>query len=180
MSSAELAAEVQTGLRVGLMRVLGLFARRRFGTWYLSKTQPAIDRALYRASRGRCTLAGFGTGVQMLMLTSTGARTGQERLTPLATVPEPDGSFLLLASNFGRASDPGWAFNLRAHPHALISYRGHTCPVRAEELDDRQRTAARSGPLAMLPAWRRYDDLPSGRIVPIFRLHPVDAGTATP
>lgn len=162
------------------MTMLGAVVRRRSGTWYLARTQPTIDRALYRLSRGRLTLAGFGTGVQMLILTTTGARTGRQRLTPLATVPEPGGSFLVLASNFGRATDPGWAFNLRAHPLAQVSHRGVTRTMRALELDEEQRAAARGGPLAALPDWRRYDNLDSGRVVPIFRLHPADTHLATP
>ena len=60
----------------------------------------------------------------MLMLRSTGAKSGLERETPMATVPLDDGRFLVVGSNFARESHPAWTHNLLANPDAAIVFRG--------------------------------------------------------
>ncbi|HET7721027.1 MAG TPA: nitroreductase family deazaflavin-dependent oxidoreductase, partial [Acidimicrobiales bacterium] len=73
------------------------------------KVVPRLDRALHRVTGGRVILS--GGMVPSLMLTTTGAKTGQPRKTPLATVPH-DGALYLVGSNFGRESHPAWSGNL--------------------------------------------------------------------
>ncbi|MBO4256903.1 nitroreductase family deazaflavin-dependent oxidoreductase [Streptomyces griseorubiginosus] len=116
---------------------------------------PALDRAVHRLTRGKVLLS-----AQMLpgvILTSTGARSGQRRRTPLACMPEEGGrSWLLIGSNFGRTDHPAWTHNLLAHPDAEISWKGADIPVRAQLLEGEERTAAWKALLAFWPPYATY------------------------
>ena len=76
----------------------------------------------------------------IVMLTTTGARTGELRTLPVLALPVDD-DLILIASNYGRPSNPGWYYNLRAQPYVTIIWRGSSVPMHARELtgDERQR-----------------------------------------
>jgi deazaflavin-dependent oxidoreductase (nitroreductase family) len=116
---------------------------------------PALDRAVHRLTRGKVLLS-----AQMLpgvILTSTGARSGLTRRTPLACMPQEDGrSWLLVGSNFGRTDHPAWTHNLLAHPDAEVSWKGADIPVRARLLQGEERTAAWKELLAVWPPYATY------------------------
>jgi deazaflavin-dependent oxidoreductase (nitroreductase family) len=129
---------------------------------------PALDRAVHRLTGGRYLLS-----TQMLpglILTSTGARTGQLRRTPLACMPEDDGkSWLLVGSNFGRPGHPAWSHNLLAHPEASISWKGRDIPVTARLLAGEERAEAWQALLAFWPPYATYQARVT-RQIRLFRL----------
>jgi deazaflavin-dependent oxidoreductase (nitroreductase family) len=122
---------------------------------------PALDRAVHRLTRGKVLLS-----AQLLpgiVLTVRGARSGLERRTPLACMPEgPEqgaagtGSWILVGSNFGRADHPAWTANLLAHPDAVISWQGEDIPVTARLLEGEERDAAWKAVLAFWPPYATY------------------------
>lgn len=130
---------------------------------------PALDRALSTLTGGRASFSGLA--VPTIVLTTTGARSGQARSTPLATLPEAGGSFLVVGSNFGRARHPAWTANLLARPRATVTWRGSTAPVRAELLGGRARAEAWEQLLVVWPTYARYAERVS-RELRVFRLHP--------
>jgi deazaflavin-dependent oxidoreductase (nitroreductase family) len=73
---------------------------------------------------------GVEPGRHLLLLTTTGARTGQERTSPMMYVPEGD-RLLVIASNAGAARHPNWYHNLVAHPEVTVEVTGETYPARA-------------------------------------------------
>ncbi|MFJ1974428.1 nitroreductase/quinone reductase family protein [Streptomyces sp. NPDC087903] len=116
---------------------------------------PALDRAVHRLTRGKVLLS-----AQMLpgiVLTSTGARSGLERRTPLACMPEEGGrSWILVGSNFGRPGHPAWTHNLLARPEARISWKGEDIPVTALPLEGEERAAAWQAVLRFWPPYATY------------------------
>ncbi|MEU0384267.1 nitroreductase family deazaflavin-dependent oxidoreductase [Streptomyces chartreusis] len=116
---------------------------------------PALDRAVHRLTRGKVLLS-----AQLLpgvVLTSTGAKSGLPRRTPLACVPEEGGrGWLLVGSNFGRPGHPAWSHNLLAHPDARISWKGEDIPVTARLLEGAERAAAWQAVLAFWPPYAAY------------------------
>ncbi|MFF2429596.1 nitroreductase family deazaflavin-dependent oxidoreductase [Streptomyces mirabilis] len=115
---------------------------------------PAMDRAVHRLTRGRVLLS-----AQLLpgiVLTVRGARSGLERRTPLACMPEGEGGWILVGSNFGRPDHPAWTANLLAHPDAVISWQGEDIPVRARLLEGEERDAAWKAVLAFWPPYATY------------------------
>jgi F420H(2)-dependent quinone reductase len=82
-----------------------------------------VHRALYRWSNGR--LGGRLRGGPVLLLTTTGRTTGQERTWPLSYLPLDD-EVVLIASAHGSPSQPAWYRNLRAHPLVRVQQGGTT------------------------------------------------------
>lgn len=116
---------------------------------------PALDRAVHRITRGRVLLS-----AQMLpgvVLTSTGAKSGLVRRTPLACMPEEAGrTWILIGSNFGRDGHPAWTANLIAHPEAEVSWKGADIPVTATLLTGEERAAVWKRALAFWPPYATY------------------------
>ncbi|WP_432137398.1 MULTISPECIES: nitroreductase family deazaflavin-dependent oxidoreductase [unclassified Streptomyces] len=127
---------------------------------------PPLDRAVHRLTRGKVLLS-----AQMLpgvVLTSTGARSGQARRTPLACMPD-DSGWILVGSNFGRPGHPAWTHNLLAHPDAEISWKGADVPVTARLLKGEEREAAWKAVLAFWPPYAAYQERVE-REIRLFRL----------
>ncbi|MFG2807921.1 nitroreductase family deazaflavin-dependent oxidoreductase [Streptomyces massasporeus] len=129
---------------------------------------PALDRAVHRLTRGKVLLS-----AQLLpgvVLTSTGARSGLPRRTPLACMPEGDGrGWILVGSNFGRPGHPAWSHNLLAHPDAEISWKGRDVPVTARLLTGEERAAAWQALLRFWPPYAAYQARVE-REIRVFRL----------
>ncbi|MFG2224139.1 nitroreductase family deazaflavin-dependent oxidoreductase [Streptomyces sp. NPDC048644] len=128
---------------------------------------PALDRTVHRLTRGKVLLS-----ARMLpgaILTATGARSGLPRSTPLACLPQEDGGWLLIGSNFGRPGHPAWTGNLIKHPEAEVNWRGRDLPVRARLLAGEERERAWSAALACWPPYAAYQSRVD-REIRLFRL----------
>ncbi|MGG7573217.1 nitroreductase family deazaflavin-dependent oxidoreductase [Streptomyces sirii] len=115
---------------------------------------PALDRAVHRLTRGKVLLS--ARMLPGLILTATGARSGQPRRTPLACLPREDGGWLLIGSNFGRPGHPAWTGNLLRNPEAEVSWRGEDIPVRARLLTGEERARAWRAALEFWPPYAAY------------------------
>ncbi|WP_198539994.1 nitroreductase family deazaflavin-dependent oxidoreductase [Streptomyces sp. CT34] len=128
---------------------------------------PALDRAVHRLTGGRVLLS-----ARMLpgaVLTATGARSGQPRRTPLACLPQDDGGWLLVGSNFGRPGHPAWTGNLLKNPEAEVSWRGRDIPVRARLLTGAERARAWRAAQERWPPYAAYQARVT-REIRLFRL----------
>ena len=130
---------------------------------------PRIHRAISRLTRGRTLLD--SAAQPMLMLYTTGAKTGQARETPLGAVPLEEGRFLVVGSNFARDHHPAWTANLLANPNAEIVYRGKRTPVRTRLLAGAEREARWQTAVAWYPLWIQYDAV-TERELRLFELEP--------
>jgi len=133
------------------------------------KVVPPADKVLTRLTGGRFLLS--AAIVPSLVLTTIGAKSGEPRLAPLATLPRDDGSFYVVGSNFGRATHPAWTGNLIAHPAATVMYRGRTVDVVATLLDGEEKAAIWPQLTAIWPTYDRYVEV-SGRDIRVFHLMP--------
>ncbi|MER6470516.1 nitroreductase family deazaflavin-dependent oxidoreductase [Streptomyces collinus] len=131
---------------------------------------PALDRAVHRLTRGRVLLSALM--LPGVILTSTGARSGLPRRTPLACMPAADGrGWVLVGSNFGRTGHPAWTHNLLAHPDASISWKGRDVPVTARLLTGAERAAVWRELLVFWPPYAAYQARVE-REIRLFRLEP--------
>jgi deazaflavin-dependent oxidoreductase (nitroreductase family) len=140
-------------------------------SWIRPRALVLIDRAGFRLSGGRTTLSAWVSGLPIIMLTTTGARTGIERTLPVLALPDDD-RLVVIASNFGRASHPGWYYNLRARPYAVIRWKGTSVDVRARVLtgEERQRYVERG--IEAYPWWEPYHRRAAPRRIPVIMLEP--------
>jgi deazaflavin-dependent oxidoreductase (nitroreductase family) len=135
------------------------------------KVLPPIERALTRLTGGRVQVSGLL--VPSLVLSSKGARSGEERQSPLMYTPDGSGRALVAGTSFAREKHPAWTYNLMANPDAVITVRGRRLSVRATLIDaDDEREAAWRRIEGQWPGYRGYER-DSGRRVRIFRLQPV-------
>jgi deazaflavin-dependent oxidoreductase (nitroreductase family) len=132
------------------------------------KIVPHLDRALHKMSGGRIIMS--GGMLPSLVLTTTGAKTGQRRTTPLATKPE-GGSWYVVGSNFGRDNHPAWTANLIASPDAEVSFRAHTTAVHAHLLTTEEKADIWARLVTFWPNYDVYVER-SGRDLRVFRLDP--------
>lgn len=133
------------------------------------KVVPPMDRALHKLTGGRVIVSRLL--VPSMVLTTTGRKSGQPRESPLACVPDDDGGWWVVGSNFGREHHPAWTANLIAEPRASVSFEGRSTPVHANLLTDDQK--AEVWP-RLTAAWPAYDDYvqSSGRNIRVFHLVP--------
>ena len=93
-------------------------------------------RAVYRLTRGR--LLGHVAGMPVLLLTTTGRRSGRARTTPL-TYFEAGDDLVIVASNGGEDQAPAWWLNLRQQPRATITIGTRSRSVTARATTDEER-----------------------------------------
>jgi deazaflavin-dependent oxidoreductase (nitroreductase family) len=139
------------------------------GAWTFARVLPPVDRALDRATHGRRSAPDLLAGLPVLMVTTTGRRSGQRRTTPLISVPVGD-DLALLGTNFGGPSTPAWVHNLEADPHATVAYRGTPVEVVARPATDDERTAVWAASRDVYAGYAKYQRRVQDREIRIFVL----------
>ncbi len=129
-----------------------------------------IDRVLLPLTRGRLTISRLL--YPTLLLTTTGARSGRPRDTPLIYLRDGE-RIVLLASNFGEPRHPAWYHNLRATPRALVTAGGATAPYLAREAEGAEREELWRRALAFYGGYAAYSRRAGGRRIPIMVLEPL-------
>jgi deazaflavin-dependent oxidoreductase (nitroreductase family) len=141
------------------------------GSWVLARTLHHADRVVYRVSRGRTTLAAVLSGLPVVMLTTTGAKSGRRIASPILAIPE-GGGMVVVGSNFGRPHHPGWIHNLRADPHARIEVDGTARDVVAEEITGEERDRLMTLATEVYPGFPAYVRRATPRHIRVLRLIP--------
>ncbi|MCP4963789.1 MAG: nitroreductase family deazaflavin-dependent oxidoreductase [bacterium] len=113
-----------------VQRTLQRVAATDLGTALMSKVISPLDRLAYRASKGRFTLGRSLGAMPVVVLATTGARSGLQRETPINVIPFED-DLALVGTNFGSGTTPSWAHNLFANPAASVALRGVSVDVVA-------------------------------------------------
>lgn len=125
---------------------------------------------LYCVSKGR--IGGKMFGGDVLLLTSTGRKTGKQRTVPL--IYFMDGSaYVLTASLGGAPKHPGWFFNLRGNPHAVIQVKDKQINVVAEVADKEKKRELWMRLVAAMPFYEAYQQKTT-REIPMVILYPID------
>ena len=144
---------------------MAVMKRTRVVEWFW-RVHPFI----YRISGGR--LLGEMIGMPVLLLTTTGARTGSRRTTALTYLAYGD-AYVVIGSFLGEPRHPGWVHNLRARPRAGIQVRDRKIAVAAREAHDTEREEIWSSLLAQEPSYREYAER-TEREIPVVVLEPED------
>lgn len=90
----------------------------------------------FRANKGK--VGGPFKGAPMLLLTTTGAKSGKRHTTPLVYLPDND-RFIIFASKAGAPTNPDWYHNLVAHPQVTIEVGTETFDVTAVVINGEER-----------------------------------------
>ncbi len=122
----------------------------------------------FRANEGK--VGGQFEGANLLLLTTTGAKSGQPRINPLAYF-RIDGKLIIIGSFAGAPVNPAWVHNLRANPAARVEIGTDAFDVTAHELPPAERKTLFEKVAAAAPGFAEYQSKTS-RVIPLFELRP--------
>ena len=129
----------------------------------------AISISLYRLTGGK--LGGKVQGLPVLLLTTTGCKTGKKRITPLGYI-EHDGSYVITATNAGFETHPAWFHNLKSHPQVALQVRDKQLTAVAEIADPNLRKQLWAKFVERAPGYGAYEKRTT-REIPMVLLRPV-------
>ena len=107
----------------------------------------------------------------MLLIHHIGARSGKERVNPLAYLPDGD-DMIIAATKGGAPKNPDWYYNLKQHPRITVEVGTATFPVDATEVTGEQRNELWRRLVELRPGFAAYETKTS-RVFPMFRLTPL-------
>lgn len=135
----------------------------------MSKIFIALNIFFYRLTGG--VLGGkMGTST-VLLLTTTGRKTGKQRTVPLRYLRHDDG-YMIVASNWGMEKPPAWYNNLKANPTVNIQVMGKRMTARAEIASDAQRPPLYQEFINADPRFIEYEKTAKPRTIDVILLHP--------
>ena len=128
----------------------------------------SFHRNMLKLSGGR--FLGAHRGEPMILLTTTGRKTGKARTWPLLAVRHDDG-WVVAASNGGHDHHPAWYLNLVAQPDATVTVSGRDVAVRARIADVAERAEQYPRFVALVPGYADYERATT-RVIPVVFLEP--------
>jgi len=123
----------------------------------------------FRANAGK--VGGPFEGAPMVILHTTGAKSGKERVTPLVYQADGD-NVVIFASKGGAPEHPAWYHNLVAHPDVVTEVGTDTTPRRARVATDQERERLWSRQKELMPGFADYEARTT-RVIPVVVLEPV-------
>ncbi len=122
--------------------------------------------AEFHANSGK--VASFGD-VPLILLTTTGARTGARRTTPLRCFPDGERIFVM-ASAGGAPKHPAWFHNLVAHPEVTVELGTGTFPATAAVAEAAEHDRLYAAVTPEVPIFAEYQEKAAPRVIPVVTL----------
>lgn len=152
-------------------RLMRNLAATRPMSWLFARTMHHVDGPVFRLTGGKHAFANIVSGLPVVLLTTTGAKSGKRRAVPLLGIPDGERT-VVIASNYGQRHHPAWYFNLLANPEASLSVGGKTQSVVAREVEGEKRNRIWRMGLEIYPGWSGYERRASNRRIPMMVLSP--------
>jgi deazaflavin-dependent oxidoreductase (nitroreductase family) len=138
-------------------------------TDYANFTQRLMDEL--RANNGQLS-GGPMAGRTLMIMTTTGAKTGQERSAIITYTKEGD-DYVIAASKSGAPTNPAWFHNLVANPVATVEAGGRTFQARARVTGGEERDRLWTKHVELHPEFGEYPKI-TDRVIPMIVLEPID------
>ncbi len=123
----------------------------------------------FRANAGK--VGGRFAGRTLLLLHTLGAKSGQERINPVAYVPDGD-RLVIIASKGGAPTNPAWYYNILAHPLVTVEVGTEKFQVRGTVAAEPERTRLYDQMVAVMPGFAEYQRK-TKRVIPVIILERV-------
>jgi deazaflavin-dependent oxidoreductase (nitroreductase family) len=124
----------------------------------------------FRSNGGK--VSGQFAGAPMVLITHTGAKSGQRRTNPLVYYPDGD-RIVIIASKGGAPTNPDWYHNIKANTNVTVEVGDETYEARAEELTGEERDRIFDAIGQLMPGFNEYQAKTS-RTIPLVALTRVD------
>jgi deazaflavin-dependent oxidoreductase (nitroreductase family) len=129
-----------------------------------------LDFWALKFTRGKYTISELA-GWTIVQLTTTGAKSGQQRTMPLIAAVDGE-KVSLIASSFGRKNNPGWYYNLKANPVCHVDHNGKTICFEAREAEDDEYEKYWKMGVSVYAGYEAYKERASHRHIPVMVLEP--------
>lgn len=126
------------------------------------------ERNIAEFRRRGGTLGGPFEGAPVLLLTTTGAKSGLPRTSPMMYLPEGE-RIIVFASNEGKDNHPSWYHNLRANPTATVEVGTETFTATAHEISGPEHDRLYAIQAGRYPGFAKYQE-GTDRIIPVLEL----------
>ena len=134
----------------------------------MTRVYSKLNAAIYRLSKGK--ILATGGDLPILLLTTTGRKSGKGRTAPLLYVQDGD-AYVVIASYGGQPNDPAWYLNLMAKPEATVQIGSTMTPVRADVVDGDDRARLWQAAARGYPSYDKYKSK-TDRTIPVVALRP--------
>lgn len=128
-----------------------------------------LHRAIVKGTGGR--IGGTGFGMPVVVLTTTGRKSGKQRTTMLTSPVHDDNRVVLVASYGGDDRHPAWFLNLRDNPDVELEMRGKKRPMRARVASAEEKEALWPDVTAAYKGYAQYQTK-TERDIPLVILEP--------
>ncbi len=142
----------------------------RFGSAFLRRVAPHLDRPLMRLSRGRFALT---FGLPTLLLTTIGRKSGEPRSSPLLYLRHGE-SLVVFGTRFGSPRQPDWYLNIQKTPEATVTLDGEEFEVTPRDATPEEREELWARATRMYGGFEKYGERVVGRQIPIVLLTRVE------
>ncbi len=124
----------------------------------------------FRTNDGQ--VGGQFEGAPMVLITTTGARSGKQRTNPLVYFPD-NGRVVVFASKAGAPTNPDWYHNMVAHPGVTVEVGHERYEATAVEVTGDERDRLFAAQIAVMPGFKNYQEATS-RVIPVIVLERVN------
>ena len=139
-------------------------------TWLMARILHHADMLLLHLSGGKANFTEI-SGLPIIELTTTGAKSGKQRTLPLTGLPDGE-KYVLIASNFGQEHNPGWYYNLKTNPECIVKRAGHEGVYIAREATDEENKRYFDMAVSIYIGYSAYKQRASHRKIPVMVLEP--------
>jgi deazaflavin-dependent oxidoreductase (nitroreductase family) len=122
--------------------------------------------AEFRANDGK--VGGPFENMTLLLLHTTGAKSGKQRVNPVATIKDGD-RWVIIASKGGAPSNPDWYYNIVANPQVGVEYGTEEFQAQATVTEEPERTQLYNKVAALYPGFVEYEKN-TDRVIPVITL----------
>ncbi len=150
-------------------RALAVVTASRIGARMLQPTAHRLDRWVLRSTDGRHSLSSVLMRLPVLMVITTGRRSGTPRAFPLYGIPVGD-EVALIGTNLGQAATPSWVHNLLAEPRATVGYRDKSVEVVARLAGEAEFERAFEAAASVYSGYAKYRERIANREIRVFLL----------
>ena len=155
-----------------LYHLIKWLSGKHFVSRLLATTLHHLDSLPLKLTRNQHSFTSLLTGLPVVVLATTGSKSGRLRTTPLVALLEDD-KVILIASSFGNTKNPGWYHNLKASPQVKILWNSGSGTYLAREVDGDERENYWQKAVRQYSGYAEYQVRAGSRRIPVISLEPV-------